>query len=92
MQNLKFNFDHLKDLLNTSKHGLSLKEGAGVYLSENKLTLSSPRAGEDRLMDVALLGHRVLILVYVERGHEVRFISLRHASKQERLLYEQWKK
>ena len=85
-----FNFDPDKDALNVSKHGLSLKEGEKVFLSPQKLTLMSPRADESRLMDVAVVNRRVMILVYVERVNEIRFISLRYASKQERVLYDQW--
>ena len=56
-------------------------------------TLQSPRADEPRLMDVALVevAGVVLVLVYVLRGmDEVRAISLRRASKQERTLYANW--
>ena len=59
----------------------------------NKLTLESPQGGEDRKMDVALveLAGVVLVLVYVLREpDEVRAISLRRASKQERKLYAHW--
>jgi len=47
--------------------------------------------GEDRLMDIADVHQLVLILVYVERSAQIRLISLRPASKQERLLYAKWK-
>ena len=82
-----FTFDPEKDSRNLLKHGLSLLKGVDVYLSPNKLTLRSSRKGEERLMDVALVAQQTLVLVYVLRGNEVRFISLRFASKQERGLY-----
>ena len=82
-----FTFDPEKDRRNRLKHGLSLLEGVGVYLSPDKLTLTSSRKGEERLMDVAQVAQQTLVLVYVLRGNEVRFISLRFASKQERGLY-----
>ena len=56
----------------------------------NKLTLESPRGNEARLMDIAMVevAGVVLVLVYVMREpDEVRAISLRRASKQERKLY-----
>ena len=86
-----FNFDPEKDSRNLSKHGLSLLRGVDVYLSPNKLTLTSSRKGEERLMDVAELAQQTFVLVYVLRDKEVRFISLRVASKQERGLYAKWK-
>ena len=82
-----FTFDPEKDRRNRLKHGLSLLEGVGVYLSPDKLTLTSSRKGEERLMDVAEVAQQTFVLVYVHRVKEVRFISLRFASKQERELY-----
>ena len=82
-----FTFDPEKDRRNRLKHGLSLLEGVGVYLSPDKLTLTSSRKGEERLMDVAEVAQQIFVLVYVHRDKEVRFISLRFASKQERGLY-----
>ena len=82
-----FTFDPEKDRRNRLKHGLSVLEGVGVYLSPDKLTLTSSRKGEERLMDVAEVAQQTFVLVYVHRDKEVRFISLRFASKQERELY-----
>ena len=87
MESDYFTFDPEKDRRNRLKHGLSLLEGVGVYLSPDKLTLTSLRKGEERLMDVAEVAQQTFVLVYVHRDKEVRFISLRFASKQERELY-----
>ncbi len=86
-----FTFDTDKDSRNVSKHGMSLRNGVAVFESPNKLTLISARTDEERLMDIAEVGGQVRVLVYVERSAQIRFISLRPASKQERLLYERWK-
>ena len=91
---MRFTFDPKKDALNLAKHGLSLADAHLVFDAPEKLTLESPRGGEARLMDVALveLAGVVLVLVYVLREPgEVRVISLRRASKQERSLYAHWK-
>ena len=87
MESDYFTFDPEKDRRNRLKHGLSLLEGVGVYLSPDKLTLTSSRKGEERFMDVAEVAQQTFVLVYVHRDKEVRFISLRFASKQERELY-----
>ena len=42
-------------------------------------------------MDVAEVAQQTFVLVYVLRDKEVRFISLRVDSKQERGLYAKWK-
>lgn len=58
-----------------------------VFNAPEKLTLESAVASEPRLMDIAVVevAGVVLVLVYVLREpDEVRAISLRRASKQER--------
>ena len=86
-------FDPLKDELNGSKHGISLDQASVVFNHPNKITLSSVRQGEDRLVDITLvqiLGV-VLVLVYVIRNEDtVRPISLCRASKAERTMYANW--
>ena len=87
---MQFTFDPRKDAANIIKHGLSLSDAPLVFNAPNKLTLESARAEEARLMDVALVEviDMVLVLVYAMRNpDEVRAISLRRGSKQERKLY-----
>jgi len=87
---MKLTFDPDKDATNMSKHGLSLADALLVFDAPNKLTLESTRQDEVRLMDIAMVevAGVVLVLVYVMRQlNEVRAISLRRASKQERTLY-----
>jgi uncharacterized DUF497 family protein len=89
---MQFTFDPLKDAANILKHGLSLSDAPLVFNAVNKLTIESARADEARLMDVAMVevAGVVLVLVYVLREpKQVRAISLRRASKQERRLYAQ---
>jgi len=92
---MQFTFDPDKDAANIEKHGLSLADAPLVFDAPDKLTLESPKADEARLMDVALvdIAGVVLALVYVLREpDEVRVISLRRASKQERTLYANYQK
>ena len=83
-------FDEQKRQSNLEKHGLDLADAGLVYDAPNKITLVSPRHGEARKQDIALVEviGVVLALVYVERGEEVRAISLRRASRLERKIYE----
>ena len=82
-------FDEVKRQTNLAKHGLDLADAGLVYHAPNKITFCSPRQGEHRLMDVAMVEivNIVLVLVYVERDQDIRAISLRRASKQERKHY-----
>jgi hypothetical protein len=87
---MKLTYDPDKDDVNIVKHGLSLADALLVFDTPNKLTLESTRQGETRLIDIAMVevAGVVLVLVYVMRQpDEVRAISLRRASKQERTLY-----
>lgn len=87
---MKLTFDPAKDAANIIKHGLSLADAMLVFDAPDKLTLHSARQDEARLMDIAMVevAGVVLVLVYVMRQpDEVRAISLRRASKQERTLY-----
>ena len=87
---MQFIFDPIKDELNVKKHGISLDQASVVFNHPNKITLTSVREGEDRLVDITLVAIHgvVLVLVYVIRGEDtVRPISLRRASKAERTLY-----
>ena len=82
-------YDENKRQINLAKHGLDLADAGLVYDAPNKTTLCSPRQDEDRFIDVAMVEivGVVLVLVYVERGPDIRAISLRRASKQERKRY-----
>jgi uncharacterized DUF497 family protein len=87
---MQFIFDPIKDELNVRKHGISLDQASVVFNHPNKITLTSVREGEDRLVDITLVEIHgvVLVLVYVIRGEDtVRPISLRRASRVERTLY-----
>lgn len=83
-------YDEKKRHSNLLKHGLDLADAHLVYEALGKITLCSPRQNEDRLTDVAMVEVMgvVLVLVYVERGQDVRAISLRRASKKERIRYD----
>jgi uncharacterized DUF497 family protein len=87
---MNLTFDPEKDASNIIKHGLSLSDALLVFDAPDKLTLQSPQGDEGRLMDIAMVevAGVVLVLVYVIRQpDELRAISLRRASKQERKLY-----
>ena len=86
-----FVWDEAKRQSNLKKHGLDFKDAHLVYDNPDKCTYDSSRAGEPRLMDVALavVRERVLTLIYTERGDDVRVISFRPASREERKQYEE---
>jgi uncharacterized protein len=86
-----FVWDEAKRKSNLEKHGLDFKDAHIVYDDSGKLTYDSSRQGERRLLDLAfaIVKDRLLALIYTERGKDVRVISFRPASREERELYEE---
>lgn len=84
-------WDQAKRKSNLKKHGLDFKDAYLVYENPDKCTYDASREDEYRLMDVALavVKGRLLTLVYTEHADEVRIISFRNASREERKQYEQ---
>ena len=84
-------WDEAKRKSNLEKHGLDFKDARLVYDNPEKCTYDSSRQGEQRWMDLALavIRGRLLALIYTERGDNVRVISFRPASREEREQYEQ---
>jgi len=78
-------------MANLVKHGYDFADAHLVYDNANKLTLESNRGGERRNLAIALVEvkDKVLSLVYVERGEDIRVISFRKGLRKERVAYEQ---
>jgi hypothetical protein len=85
-----FVWDETKRRSNLKKHGLDFKDAHLVYDNPDKCTYRARFEAEHRLMDIAMAvaKGRVLALVYTERGEDVRVISFRPASREERRQYE----
>jgi uncharacterized protein len=86
-----FVWDETKRTSNLTKHGLDFKDAHLIYNNPDKCTYASIRKGERRLMDLALavIHGKLLALVYTERGEDIRVISFRPASREERKQYEE---
>ena len=86
-----FVWDEAKRSSNLEKHGLDFKDAHFVYENPDKCTYRSSRRGGHRLMDLATASIRgkLLTLIYIERGNDIRVISFRPASREEREQYEQ---
>jgi uncharacterized DUF497 family protein len=84
-------WDEAKRRSNLEKHGLDFKEAGLVYDNPEKLTYEGSRKDERRFLDLAfaVVRGRLLALVYTRRGGDVRVISFRPASREEREQYEQ---
>lgn len=89
-----FVWDEAKRKSNLKKHGLDFIDAHLVYDDPDKSTYVGKNEDERRWMDIALVAikGRMLALVYTEREDDVRVISFRSASREERKQYEEDKK
>tara|TARA_R110002020_G_scaffold266483_33_gene481499 strand:+ start:16303 stop:16590 length:288 start_codon:yes stop_codon:yes gene_type:complete len=87
---LPIDFDPAKDLVNQSKHGVSLAN-ARSFEFETALTVVDDRAdyGERREIAIGYVGDRLHVLVFTVRTETIRVISLRKANNREVRTYEQ---
>jgi len=87
---MQYEWDDAKRMANLRKHGYDFADADIVYENPNKLTLPATGRGEYRLQDIALVEvqGKILSLVYVVRGYNIRVISFRKASRKERRTYD----
>lgn len=89
---LAFEWDPRKAASNQAKHDVSFEEAATAFA--DPLSLSIPDASHSRLeARYVLLGlsraGRLLVVVHTERGHTIRLLSARLATRKERHSYEE---
>ena len=83
-------FDPEKNAANIAKHGVSLADGDGVLLDPLAVTIEDSVALDElRWITVGAnsLGS-LTVVVWTERGEEIRLISVRPATPKERRAYE----
>ena len=87
---LSFEWDEQKAQENLSKHDVSFEECSTIFGDPWSLTIGDPvhSIEEDRLITVGLSNRgRILVVVHTERGDNIRIISTRLATPQERRAY-----
>jgi uncharacterized DUF497 family protein len=84
-------WDEAKRKSNLKKHGLDFRDAHLIYDNPDKCTYMSNRPNERRWMDlaVAVLHGKLLTLIYSKCGEDIRVISFRPASREERKQYEE---
>ncbi|MEQ1801903.1 MAG: BrnT family toxin [Gammaproteobacteria bacterium] len=87
---LIFEWDPTKALHNERKHGVSFDEAKTAFADASSLTIHDPEHSdaEDRyvLLGMSAAG-RLLVVVHVERGDNIRLISARTADRREAAKY-----
>ena len=89
---LTFEWDGRKAASNRRKHGVGFDEASTAFGDPLSITIPDPGHSEDEDRFV-LIGEsfrgRLLVVVHVERGDNLRLISARLAKPSERRTYEQ---
>ena len=89
---LAFEWDTNKARSNLAKHGVSFDEAATVFGDPLSITIGDPLRSESEERFVLIgysLRNRLLVVVHAERGRRIRIISVRTATRRERLGYEE---
>jgi uncharacterized DUF497 family protein len=89
---LIFEWDQNKARTNLVKHGVSFAEAATVFADPLSRTIPDPdhSQAEDRWIVLGQTNQKkLLVVVYTERGDNIRMISARRASRRERKQYEE---
>ncbi|MBD1873578.1 BrnT family toxin [Nodosilinea sp. FACHB-131] len=79
-----------KAAANLRKHGIEFADAVFVFSDDLAITISDERFDEERFVTIGTdaVG-RVLVIIYTLRGNEIRIISARKATRQERHQYEE---
>ncbi len=87
---LKWDMD--KAVTNERKHGIAFREAATVFRDPLSTTFPDFRHSldEPRYLTIGMSAREgILVCSHTERGEELRLISARRATKQERRFYEE---
>jgi uncharacterized protein len=87
---LQFEWDSQKEAANRKKHGVSFEEAATSFADPRSLTIPDPEHSveEDRFLLLGLSYRgRLLVVVHTDRGDNLRVISARKATINERNQY-----
>lgn len=88
----KFEWDYRKAESNVQKHGVSFDEAVSVFADAMALTFSDSDNSEtedrSRTYGISNKG-RLLVVVHTERKNNIRIISARKATQNEKTIYKQ---
>jgi len=87
-----FEWDEEKAKANLKKHRVGFDEATTVFTDPYSMTIHDPdhSADEQRYIDIGTSDKgRVLVVVYTERGSNIRIVSCRKTTLSERELYEE---
>jgi uncharacterized protein len=87
---MAYQWDKNKAAINLHKHGIDFADAVSVFSDDLSITVSDDRFDEERFNTIGLDAFgRVLVVVFTWRGKEIRLISARPATRQERRQYKE---
>jgi uncharacterized DUF497 family protein len=86
---MNYQWDPDKARANARKHKIEFADAVVVFADEMAVTMEDERPEEDRFVAIGMdmLG-RILVVVFTWRGDDIRIISARKATPNERRQYE----
>lgn len=88
---ITFEWDDNKEQINRQKHKISFTAALKVFKDENRVEIfdSKHSADEDRYLTIGIVDGKLMMItvIYTERKNNVRLISARKATKEEREFY-----
>jgi hypothetical protein len=85
---MKYSWDPAKANKNFKKHGVRFSDLEPVFEDEMAIVIDEIVREEERSIIIGVDGlARILVVVYIKRGDEIRIISARKAVFKERKLY-----
>jgi uncharacterized protein len=86
---VKFEWDSFKAVSNLQKHNVDFADAIGVLDDDLAITIRDYASGEERFITLGMDAfNRLLVVVYIWRGDNIRIISARKATPRERHQYE----
>ena len=87
-----YEWDPEKAEANVRKHGVSFEEAATVFLNPLAVTYPDPDHSDEEDREITIgdsLKQRVLFVSHWQRGHRIRLLSARKATRRERKGHEE---
>lgn len=81
---LEFEWDIEKEEKNFLKHRISFADAAQIFNDIDRVAIDSYKNDEKRIKVVGKIGKIICVVVYTYRNNNIRLISARRASKNER--------
>ncbi|GAB4143774.1 MAG: BrnT family toxin [Elainellaceae cyanobacterium] len=87
---MAYQWNRDKAIANLRKHGIDFADAVSVFSDDLAITIPDERFDEERFVTIGGDAFaRVLVVVYTMRDDEIRIISARKATRQERQQYEE---